>query len=249
VRLEESLDLESRQWGQMTTILSRLVREKREIVCRGAPGRRIASRQWGRRVGVRYRVEGRRRRVPLRRGIARVTLVERKGMGAVQRRRGPNAVGVYGRRTPIADGRKLRRKETVVPRAADRTRYRRAPVRTFGRARRGWGRRPGEEGRGYTDIKRGVRVRLRASGRGVYGIIIAGWASNSKYARRGGRRTAAQMMSYERTRGRVVAVRRGRGGTGNRRGRGKQQRRGSAGKAKKREVLCRDESGEKSAPV
>lgn len=173
--------------------------------------------------------EGRRMIVPRRRSVAMLTLVERKGIGAVQRRRGPNVVGAYGRRTPIADGRKLRRKETVVPMAADRTRYRRAPVRTFIRARRGWGVRPGKEGRVYADVKRGVRVLRRSSGRGVYGIIMAGWASNSKYARRGGRRTAAQMMSYERTRGRVVAVRMGRGGTGNRRRRGKQQRRVKAG--------------------
>lgn len=173
----------------------------------------------------RNRREGRRRIVPVRRGVARVTLVERKGRGAVQRRRGPNVVGVYGRRTPISDGRKLRLKETVVPMAADVTRFYLAPVRTFTRARRGWGVRPGNEGMVYVDIKRGVRVRRRCSGRGVYGIIRGGWASNSKYARRGGRRTAAQMMSYERTRGRVVAVRMGRGGTGNRRRRGKQQRR------------------------
>lgn len=177
--------------------------------------------------------EGRRIRVPIRRGVAMLTLVERKGMGAVQRRRGPNVVGVYGRRTPRADGRKLRRKETVVPRAADRTRYRIAPVRTFIRARRGWGVRPGKEGRVYVDVKRGVRVRRRCSGRGVYGIIIAGWASNSKYARRGGRRTAAQMMSYERTRGIVVAVRMGRAGTGNRRSRGKQQRIEKAGRGRR----------------
>jgi NADH-quinone oxidoreductase subunit H len=169
--------------------------------------------------------EGRRIRIPRRRGVARVTLVERKGMGAVQRRMGPNVVGVYGRRTPIADGRKLRRKETVVPRAADKTRYRRAPVRTFALARRGWGVRPGNEGMRYADVKRGIRVRRRCSGRGVYGIIMAGWASNSKYARRGGIRTAAQMMSYERTRGRALAVIMGIGSTGNRRNRGGQQRR------------------------
>jgi NADH-quinone oxidoreductase subunit H len=174
--------------------------------------------------GVRRNLrEGRRMRVPMLLGVAMVTLVERKGMGAVQRRRGPNVVGVYGRRTPISDGRKLLLKETVVPRAADKRRYWMAPVRTFGRARRGWGVRPGNEGMRYVDVKRGVRVRRRCSGRGVYGIIMAGWASNSKYARRGGRRTAAQMMSYERTRGRVVAVRMGRSGTGNRRSRGQQQ--------------------------
>ena len=190
-------------------------------------GRKAGNRRRSRRRGVR---EGRRIRVPIRRGVARVTLVERKGIGAVQRRRGPNVVGVYGRRTPIADGRKLRRKETVVPRAADRRRYRRAPVRTFRRARRGWGVRPGQEGIRYVDVKRGVRVRRRCSGRGVYGIIIAGWASNSKYALLGGRRTAAQIISYERTRGRVVAVRIGRAGTGNRRRRGQQQRRVKAGR-------------------
>lgn len=165
--------------------------------------------------------------------MARLTLVERKGMGAVQRRRGPNVVGAYGRRTPIADGRKLRRKETVVPLAADRTTYRRAPVRTFGRARRAWGVRPGGEGQVYADVKRGVRVRRRTSGRGVYGIILAGWASNSKYARRGGRRTAAQMMSYERTRGTALAVRIGRAASGNRRTRGNQQRRGANGRGRR----------------
>lgn len=172
----------------------------------------------------RNRREGRRVVVPVRRGVARVTLVERKGRGAVQRRRGPNVVGRYGRRTPISDGRKLRRKETVVPIAADRRRYMMAPVRTFTRALRGWGVRPGNEAMVYVDVKRGVRVRRRCSGRGVYGIIRGGWASNSKYALLGGRRTAAQMMSYERTRGRVVAVRMGMGGTGNRRRLGKQQR-------------------------
>lgn len=186
-----------------------------------------------RRVGVRRpRLEGRRRIVPRRRGVARLTLVERKGLGAVQRRRGPNVVGVYGRRTPISDGRKLRRKETVVPMAADRRRYRRAPLRTFGRARRGWGVRPGGKGRVYVDIKRGVRVRRRCGGRGVYGIILAGWASNSKYARRGGRRTAAQIMSYERTRGTAVGVRIGRSGSGNRRARGGQQRRVNGGRGR-----------------
>lgn len=179
----------------------------------------------------RNRREGRRVIVPVRRGVARVTLVERKGRGAVQRRRGPNVVGVYGRRTPISDGRKLRRKETVVPMAADMTRYMLAPVRTFTRALRGWGVRPGNAEMVYVDVKRGVRVRRRCSGRGVYGIIRGGWASNSKYALRGGRRTAAQMMSYERTRGRVVAVRIGLGGTGNRRRLGKQQRREKAGVA------------------
>jgi NADH-quinone oxidoreductase subunit H len=177
--------------------------------------------------------EGRRIRIPRRRGVARVTLVERKGMGAVQRRMGPNVVGVYGRRTPIADGRKLRRKETVVPRAADKTRYRRAPVRTFALARRGWGVRPGNEGMRYVDVKRGIRVRRRCSGRGVYGIIMAGWASNSKYARRGGIRTAAQIMSYERTRGRALGVRMGIGSTGNRRNRGGQQRREKSGRGRR----------------
>lgn len=181
----------------------------------------------------RRRRKGRRRVVPRRRAVARLTLVERKGMGAVQRRRGPNVVGAYGRRTPIADGRKLRRKETVVPLAADRTRYRRAPVRTFGRALLAWGVLPAGPGLVYADVKRGVRVRRRTSGRGVYGIILAGWASNSKYARRGGRRTAAQMMSYERTRGTALAVRIGRAGSGNRRIRGGQQRRGASARGRR----------------
>lgn len=180
------------------------------------------------------RIEGRRVIVPRRLGIARLTLVERKGMGAVQRRRGPNAIGIYGRRSPIADGRKLRVKETVVPLAADSGRYLRAPVRTFGLARVGWGVRPGHGGMalgrmGYVDVKRGVMVRRSCSGLGVYGIVMAGWASNSKYSRLGGRRTAAQMMSYERTRGTVVAVMMGSAGSGNRMSLGEQQRRRMAG--------------------
>lgn len=151
--------------------------------------------------------------VPRRLGVARLTLVERKGIGGTQRRLGPNTVGVYGLRTPIADGLKLLCKEGVVPSSADWGRYRLAPRRSFTRARSSWSRVPLGEGIVYGSRSIGVIVLRLLSGLGVYGIVLAGWSSNSKYARLGGRRTTAQILSYERTRGRVRAVRLGLGGT------------------------------------
>jgi NADH-quinone oxidoreductase subunit H len=165
------------------------------------------------RLGRRKGRRGIRRRL---RSVAYLTLVERKGIGGIQRRRGPNAVGVYGRRTPMADGRKLLLKETVVPIAGDEKVFIRAPLRTFSLALIGWVVIPMGEGRVYADRNCGVIYRRGVSGLGVYGIIIAGWASNSKYAFLGGLRSAAQMVSYEVSMGFVVASVRRCGGTANR---------------------------------
>jgi NADH-quinone oxidoreductase subunit H len=135
--------------------------------------------------------------VPLLLAIAYLTLAERKVMGAIQRRRGPNAVGVYGLFTPLADGRKLLLKENIVPMAANSSLFRLAPILTFVLARMGWAAMPIGDGFVYADRNRGVIYRFAVSSLAVYGIMIAGWSSNSKYAFLGALRSAAQMVSYE----------------------------------------------------
>lgn len=135
--------------------------------------------------------------VPLLLAIAYLTLAERKVMGSIQRRRGPNSVGVYGVFTPLADGRKLLLKENIVPMAANASLFRFAPILTFGLARMGWAAMPRGEGFVYADRNRGVIYRFAISSLAVYGIMIAGWSSNSKYAFLGALRSAAQMVSYE----------------------------------------------------
>jgi NADH-quinone oxidoreductase subunit H len=142
--------------------------------------------------------------VPLLVGVAYLTLAERKVMGGIQRRQGPNAVGIYGLFTPLADGLKLLLKETVVPTAANPGLFRRSPRRTFTLALMGWAVMPVGEGRVYADPNRGRVYRLAVSSLAVYGIIVAGWSSNSKYAFLGSRRSAAQMVSYEVSIGFVV---------------------------------------------
>ena len=154
--------------------------------------------------------------VPRRIAVAYLTLAERKVMAGIQRRQGPNAVGMFGRRTPLSDGRKLLLKESVVPMAADQTLFLVAPRRTFQVALRSWAARPLGEGRVYGDRNCGLIYRLATSSLGVYGIIIAGWASNSKYAFMGALRSAAQMVSYEVSRSFVVSGVRRCAGTANR---------------------------------
>lgn len=135
--------------------------------------------------------------VPLLVGIAYLTLAERKILGSIQRRRGPNAVGMYGVFTPLADGRKLLLKESIIPIAANSSLFRRAPRLTFVLALTGWAAMPIGEGYVYADRNRGVIYRFAISSLAVYGIMIAGWSSNSKYAFLGALRSAAQMVSYE----------------------------------------------------
>ena len=135
--------------------------------------------------------------VPLLLGVAYLTLVERKVMGSIQRRRGPNAVGIYGVFTPLADGRKLLLKETIIPMAANTSLFRMAPILTFVLALMGWVAMPLGVGFVYADRNRGVIYRFAVSSLAVYGIMIAGWSSNSKYAFLGALRSAAQMVSYE----------------------------------------------------
>lgn len=135
--------------------------------------------------------------VPVLIAMAYVTLAERKIMGAIQRRRGPNVVGLYGFAQALADGLKLLLKEGVVPTSANPVLFQLAPMITFVVSLVGWTVMPIGYGMVFADVNRGVRFRFAVGSLGVYGIILAGWSSNSKYAFLGALRSAAQMVSYE----------------------------------------------------
>ena len=134
---------------------------------------------------------------PLLLGVAYLTLLERKVIGAMQMRRGPNVVGPFGLLQPIADGVKLLLKETVIPTGASRGVFIMAPMITFFLAVIAWAVIPVNDGWVLSDLNVGVLYLFAISSLGVYGIIMAGWASNSRYAFLGAMRSAAQMVSYE----------------------------------------------------
>lgn len=135
--------------------------------------------------------------LPLLISVAYLTLAERKIMAAIQRRKGPNIVGIFGLLQPLADGLKLFVKETILPSSANLNIFILAPILTFFLGLLSWCVIPLGEGLVYADLNIGVLYTLAISSLGVYGIIIAGWASNSKYAFLGALRSAAQMISYE----------------------------------------------------
>ena len=135
--------------------------------------------------------------VPLLISVAYFTLAERKILGAIQRRRGPNVVGVYGLLQPLADGFKLLVKETVLPSNANKFIFIIAPIITFVISLMGWAIIPYDKYSALSEINVGVLYLFAISSLGVYGIIMSGWASNSKYAFLGALRSAAQMVSYE----------------------------------------------------
>ncbi|WP_417448986.1 NADH-quinone oxidoreductase subunit NuoH [Kordiimonas sp.] len=135
--------------------------------------------------------------LPLTIAVAFAVYFDRKIWAAVQMRRGPNVVGPFGLLQSFADGIKLFLKETIVPAGANKAIFLMAPMITFTLALISWAVIPFDEGMALSDLNVGVLYILAISSLGVYGIIMSGWASNSRYAFLGGLRSAAQMVSYE----------------------------------------------------
>src|ERR1700742_4355529 len=135
--------------------------------------------------------------VPLLIGVAYLTYAERKVLAAMQLRKGPNVVGPFGLLQPFADALKMLMKETIIPSGANPVLFLMAPMLTFALAMLAWAVIPVNDGWAIADINVGILYLFAISSLGVYGIIIAGWASNSKYAFLGAMRSAAQMVSYE----------------------------------------------------
>ena len=142
--------------------------------------------------------------VPLLGAVAYLTYAERKVIAAIQLRRGPNVVGPFGLLQPIADGVKLLFKETILPAGSNRVVFVLAPMLTFILAMVAWAVIPVAEGWVIADINVGILFLFAISSLGVYGVIMAGWASNSKYPFLGALRSAAQMVSYEVSMGFVI---------------------------------------------
>ena len=135
--------------------------------------------------------------IPILLLVALFTLFERKILGGVQRRRGPNVVGIWGILQPFADAFKLIFKETIIPGLSNLFLFIMAPVFTFTLSWLSWSIIPLSYGVVLSDINLGLLFLFSISSLGVYGIIISGWSSNNKYAFLGALRSAAQFVSYE----------------------------------------------------
>ncbi len=135
--------------------------------------------------------------VPIMLSVAYLTLAERKVIGYIQVRIGPNRVGPRGLLQPIADGIKLAFKEIILPTNANLFLFVLAPILVLAPALAAWAVVPFDEGMVLADIDAGLLYILALTSVGVYGVIIAGWASNSKYAFLGALRSSAQVVSYE----------------------------------------------------
>jgi len=135
--------------------------------------------------------------VPLLISVAYFTIAERKLMGIIQRRKGPNVIGFLGLLQPLADGLKLFSKETILPSNSNPILFLLAPILTFILSLISWAVIPFSKGIVLTDLNVGVLYLFATSSLGIYGILIAGWSSNSKYPFLGALRSAAQMISYE----------------------------------------------------
>lgn len=134
---------------------------------------------------------------PLMIGVAYLTLAERKVIGYMQVRIGPNRVGYYGLLQPIADGIKLLFKEIILPTAANKPLFLIAPILSIAPALAAWAVVPFDPNLVLANIDASLLYILAMTSVGVYGVIVAGWASNSKYAFLGALRSAAQIVSYE----------------------------------------------------
>lgn len=138
--------------------------------------------------------------------VAYLTYFERKALGAMQRRQGPMTVGPFGLLQPIADGIKLLSKETIMPTQSNKFVFVLAPMLTFFLSLIAWAVIPVNEGWVLADLNVGILYLFAVSSMGVYGVVMAGWASNSRYAFLGGLRSAAQMVSYEVSMGLVIVT-------------------------------------------
>lgn len=138
--------------------------------------------------------------------VAYMTYAERKVLGAIQRRQGPMTVGPFGLLQPIADGIKLLSKETIIPSQANKGVFILAPVMLFALSLIAWSVIPFDKGWVLANINVGILYLFAVSSMGVYGVIMAGWASNSRYAFLGGLRSASQMVSYEVSMGLIIVT-------------------------------------------